>query len=380
MSTLIAIGLPMNVFSAVLIGHRRFDLNNVNEIGSRLIAAILTYIAMRSGGTLLSLCMIQVVARIQAWTVTLIFTRRVAGHLGVHPSHFRWPRVRELWGYGFRNFVGNIALLIIYRIDLTVVGAFIGVPWVTFYSLGAALPNYASAAISTITYVFTPQFARLHAKGDEPGLIKSFFSGMRISGIAATTLSAGILIFGRSFLSLWVGTKYVTGAWAYRSDVIMMLLVVAQLPRFMQSISWQLLFGTGRTRFLMWMNVCEAIANLVLSIVLGRRFGPAGVALGTLIPAMISHIVALPAYVLRTFHFRALTYIGEGMGRAVAVGAGVALTGQALISLRPPTTWAVLASEVALSAVVGLCLSISIGITGDERSSLIHKLRGPRAP
>lgn len=379
MSTLIAIGLPMNIFSAVLIGHRRFDLSNANEIGSRLLAAILTYIAMRSGGTLISLCMIQAVARIQAWTVTLVLARRVAGYLGVHPSNFRWHRVRKLWGYGFRNFVGSIALLIIYRIDLTVVGAFIGVQWVTFYSLGASLANYASTAIMAIAFVFTPHFARLHSKDDHIGLMRSFFSGMRITGIAAATLSAGILVFGRSFLYLWVGTKYVSGPWAYRSDVIMALLVIAKLPTWMQSISWQLQYGTGRTRFLMWMSICEAIANIVLSIVLGRRYGPAGVALGTLIPAMISAIIALPAYVLRTFHIRPLTYFGQGMCRALGVGAGVALTGQALISYRPATSWAVFVSEVALSAAVGLCLSISIGITGEERSNLISRFGRPRA-
>ena len=118
--------------------------------------------------------------------------------------------------------------------------------------------------------------------------------------MVVTGLVAGMLIFGKDFIRLWLGASYVSGPWTDRSDVIMIILVLANLPRMLQSISWQLLFAMARVRFLMWLNVCEAVANLSLSLLLVRRYGPAGVALGTLFPLLASHMLVMPVYISRT--------------------------------------------------------------------------------
>ena len=133
--------------------------------------------------------------------------------------------------------------------------------------------------------------------------------GVRAVGMVVTGIAAGILVFGKDFIRLWLGNPYVTGAWTTRSDIIMLILLAANLPRMLQSISWQLLFGMARMRFLMWLNICEAVANLGLSLLLVRYYGPAGVALGTLLPLLISHGIIMPVYTSRVFEHSILAVI-----------------------------------------------------------------------
>lgn len=374
MSCLIAVSLPMNTFNALLGGYRRFDVINGVEISSRILVAAATYWYMRRGYGLLTLASIQVVGRTLIWVWLFYWSKRVAGVLHLSPAFFEFARLKELWKYGLSNLVGQLALLIIYRLDLLVVGVFAGIQWVTYYSIGSALISSSSSAVSNITRVFTPQFSHLNAKDDQAGLRRLFFLGVRLSGLVSTIIAAGLAVFGSSFITLWVGPKYVSGPWQYRSDVIMMIMLAAQLPRFMQSISWQLLFGTGRNRFLMWLNLSEAAANLVLSLVLVHYYGPAGVAIGTLVPLIVSHWIVLPRYVLRSFNITFSSYVTQGIGRPIIVGLLMAAVGAALVWFHAPATWSVFATEVVTTGLFGLILAYFLGIQAGDRDAFLQRL------
>src|SRR4030042_313741 len=97
----------------------------------------------------------------------------------------------------------------------------------------------------------------------------------------------------------------------------------------LQSISRQLLLAMARVRFLMWLNVCEAIANLSLSLLLVGRYGPAGVALGTLFPMAASQLLVMPVYIARTFKIPLLALFRKGFSIPLLTGALTACIGMA---------------------------------------------------
>jgi hypothetical protein len=65
-------------------------------------------------------------------------------------------------------------------------------------------------------------------------------------------------------------------------------------------------------------NSIEAVANLGLSLVLGRRYGMVGVALGTTVPITINTLFLIPAYVCRISRIDYLEYLRMGI-RTVGV-------------------------------------------------------------
>src|SRR5690606_29382642 len=177
------------------------------------------------------------------------------------------------------------------RMDMGVSVAALGVRQVTVYAIGQMIVTYASGAVSNITRAFTMHFAHVHASGDHERLRKLYLDGVRHSASLAIPLAIYLLCFGSSFIGLWLGPEYVTGDWRERSDVVLAILIVGKLPRFVQSISWQLLFGAHKIAFLTKLQVGEAIANAALSLSLVRWLGMPGVALGTLIPVLVSNFL-----------------------------------------------------------------------------------------
>jgi len=58
-------------------------------------------------------------------------------------------------------------------------------------------------------------------------------------------------------------------------------------------------------------RLVEGLANLGLSIVLLRRYGVIGVAIGTLIPQLCSNLLFLPGHLCRVLGVRVRTYIRQ---------------------------------------------------------------------
>jgi O-antigen/teichoic acid export membrane protein len=373
MSLLIALGLPMNTFSAILVGHQRFDLVNGVEISIRAIMGVSTYWSMRTGGGLVSLALIQAGGRALGWTASVLLASRVGGTLRMSPRLVDFARIRELSAYGLRTAVGQIAQLVINRMDLTVVGMFAGIQFVTFYSVGSVLVGYAVTACYLVAFVFTPQLTQLEAKSDREGFLYALYKGLRLSGTVAAAISAGLIVFGRSFLSLWVGAKYVESHWNSRSDLIMMVLLLSNAPRLFQSVSRQALYATARVRFLMWLDVSEAVGNVVLSVILVRRIGPIGVALGTLVPLAITQLCVLLPYFLKVFKIQFWTYIRRGLGPPLLVGIFMVTIGRIMCNLMQPYTWLIFASEVLITTACGALVASFLSLTSSERKALLKR-------
>lgn len=371
MSGLIAFSLPMNAFGGALIGKERFDISSGVEVANRVLTALMVYLALKMGGGLVALALVQTVCRIISFSVTLIACRKVLGGLFIRPKWFSFERVRDLAGYGFRNAIGQLAMLIIYRLDLTVVGIFAGVSRVTHYSIAGTLVTYASSLCTSITFSYTPRFTHLVSTQQHDALSKLFFWGMKTTGMVVTGLLAGIFVFGKDFIRLWLGEAYVVGPWTDRSDVIMSILVVANLPILLQSISRQRLYAMARMRFLMWLSVGEAVANLLLSLLLVQWYGPAGVALGTFFPLMVSHLFIMPIYCSRAFDVPLWIYFRKGLAIPLITGLLMACINLIFIRIAPPHTWWIFCCDTLIAATLGILICVAVGLNRQERQSFL---------
>jgi len=375
MSTLIAVSLPMNMFSGSLVGRQRFDIVSGIEALNRVFTAMLVYIVLISGGSLIGLALVQVVGRVISWMFIIFACRSILGGIFVRPKWFKWGRVHLLTAYGFRNAVGQIAQILIFRMDIAVVGMFAGMEQVTFYSIGSMLISYVWRLCNSIVQPFTPRFTQLESTKSYDQLQEQYLFGMRTIGMLIAGMSAGILIFGKDFIRLWLGADYVNAPWKGRSDVILSILILANFPRMLQSITWQRLYAMAKVRFLMWLNVFEAFANLSLSILLVHFFGAVGVALGTFFPLFLTHVLIMPFYSSRVFAIPFWELLRKGF--AIPIITFVLMIGVNLgcIYFIAPTTWLSFIFDVSAAVILGGFLCIGVGFKAKERKDLFVRFQ-----
>jgi O-antigen/teichoic acid export membrane protein len=363
----VACSLPFEAFAAVVNGCRRAYLTTGADTVTRVLSAVATVVWLLHGGGLVGLAVIQLLSRAVVWMVTVWNARRLLPTLKVTPQAIGREAARELAGYGARTFLINAAGLIIYRLDLVVVAAFLDLSLVTRYTIGQTLVDYASNAVLNVTQSFTPHFTHTHERDGLAAVRQMYLQGARISGAVGMLLSGGILVFGGPFIRLWLGDDLVSGPWLQRSDTILLILLLGQAPRFMQSISWQLCFGLRKVNFLTVIQLSEAGCNLALSLWWVRVWGAAGVALGSTVPLLVTNLFVMPWYVSRVLGMTAYSYIVTALAPGILVGAAVAVCGSLLTSVAAPTGWFVLVAEIAASTATGLLAGSSLVLAHDDR-------------
>jgi O-antigen/teichoic acid export membrane protein len=374
MSGTFALSLPAAVFPAILYGFRRLDLTNTADLCYRLGSAALAVATLRAGGDLAAFVIAQSAATLARSLIEGTLVWRLGFGFRLLPGRPSRERVKDLLGYGVRNTAINVTQMIATQLDLVVIASFLSAKWVTAFAIARSLITYYAAFISTITRSFTPQFTHLHATGQQLQMIHYYLRVSKLTSLLGAWMGAGIVVFGNSFLRLWVGPSYVEGSLLYRSDVVMALLTAGVFWRVLQSIAWQVLLGTRRLRFLTWITSIEAISNLGLSILLVRSLGLAGVALGTMVPQVICYGLVMPVYMVRAYQIGWWRYLQNVFVPALLVIASLTVTGGLLVHLWTPQSWAQLFSAAAAASLVTGLAAYVLGLNGEERRHVRAKL------
>ncbi len=357
LSLTMGLTLPMAVPWSVMNGYRQVAVLNVTDVAIRLITAFAMVAVLRSGGLLIEVSLVTLGGRLVSWSVQWVITRIRVPILTIAPRWYSRAALREMFAYGSRNLVIGIANTVINRTDLLVISAVIGVEMVTPYTLGAMLVLSGSGLIISVSSTYMPYLSSRHAAGEDALLRRDYLNGTRYTALLINVLFAGMAVFGGPFLSQWVGAKYNTGEWTHRAGVVVLILVAAQYPSMLQSISRQLLLATGRNRFLMRLQIAEAVANITLSLILARYFGIAGVALGTLFPMLFTNCIAMPIYLRHVIGPGIFTAYLSALLPGALAGAATLLAGLVAIRLLPPISWANLLAAAAAAGLAGAAAS-----------------------
>jgi O-antigen/teichoic acid export membrane protein len=165
----------------------------------------------------------------------------------------------------------------------------------------------------------------------------------------------------------WIGTGFEEGV------LTAQLLAVVVILRAWMAMPGTLLKGCGRHVFVAKVSAYSAVANVLLSVVLVKAFGIAGVALGTLIPVAATAALVMFPVACREVELS----IAEGYQQvvwpavwpAIFVIAALAYTRDAI----PLRLIAVLA-HLALGAVAYGALFVAFGLEREERQWFTQRL------
>jgi O-antigen/teichoic acid export membrane protein len=305
----VALAFPFAVFNGLLVARYRFDIvSGVQLIALSARALLIVYFVSR-GYSILALAVITFAVDLASRLALAAAAWRLSPALKLSPANFRTERARELFGYGKYTFIAASADRIRFHVDAVVVAWFLGLGLVTHYAIAARITQFFMDLMIRAFGVLGPVFMRVDALGDHAKMRHTLLLATRVSTLAAITLASGISIVGEPLIKLWIGEAYGDAHWP------LVILVVAVTFDLMQNPSVGFLYASARHRFYARLNAGEALANLILSIMLVQHYGMVGVSLGTAVPLLVTRLIVQPRYVCRALDLDLRAYYLE-LGRA----------------------------------------------------------------
>jgi O-antigen/teichoic acid export membrane protein len=297
----IAIAFVASPFRAVLLTNYQFSLVSFSELVAILSKASLTFGLIISGYGVVAVAVSTLVSTALCSLIFFIFALKKQKKIKFSRAYIQKNKLILLFRFGAKTFLGWLGDILRFSIDNMVITAFISLSAVTIYNIPVRLLGYATQFIVTALGVLQPLFSQLAGEKNNEDIKRKFEFAYGISFAMAALLSSGLFVFGYDFISLWIGEYNEVKSLMYIIPV-MLLLTTSQNPCIL------ILYSHNKHQFYAYQNIGEGVLNVIISIIAVQYWGILGVAIGTLIPTLITKLFLQPRLACSVLNYSLATY------------------------------------------------------------------------
>lgn len=359
----ILVTFPGYVATSFLEGFQHYTAKNNIVLVNTLISSAITIAFITPENALILVAALNAIGTIIKHLYYFYLLRKERyGNVYFRARDFYWPKLQELLRFGSKSFIQGASYRIANFSDNLVIGAFLGPAQVMLFSLPNAIVRNIRMVVANATQVFLPFFTELNAKGDHEGLKRYYINASRYVTSVVIWISAVTLVTGADFISVWIDPKI--GA---QSDGVLYVLLAYTSITLLNPFYNRYLTAIGKHGLFAYWEPPMALANIAISLSLVHWLGLIGVALGTLIPNVVIHVVYLR---------ESMRHLGVPVGQFLWSSLGpnllpAALTMAFLIGFEwqwPLTGWWPLLTAMASGSLLYLLLYLGIGAPADGRA------------
>jgi O-antigen/teichoic acid export membrane protein len=280
---------PLGLFTNLLVAQQRWDVQNLGNVLSIVLYAVLVVLLVPRGGGIVLLGVLTLAATLVRLLVPLAWLRRELPGLRLRRSSVTREGVRELTAFSGSMFLLHVANKVVFSTDVVVVGIVLGPVAATIYAIPARLFQLSFGLSSAATNLLFPAFAEHEGAGRGESQRRLLLAGLRGGSAAAAFLALPLLLLPERLVHAWVGDGYSGSTWVL---VGLAAVVLVHQPL---TLLTQYLSALARQGPLARLLIAAVAANVVLSVALASWVGAWGVAVATL----VTDAVALAYAVLR---------------------------------------------------------------------------------
>ena len=373
----LAVRFPLGLFNNLLVSRQRWDLQNLANLVSTVLYALLVALLIPHWGGIVLLGALTLGTTVLRLSLPLAWLRRELPQLRIGRRFVSRRRLRALTAFSSSNFLVHIAQKIVFSTDVIVVSVVLGAVAAGVYSVPAKLFALAFGLGTAVTSLMFPAFAELHGAGDTDRQQRLLLIGLRSGTALMLVLALPLLLIPDLLIHGWIGGGF------RGSYPVMALLAGVLLVHQPIYVLTQFLIAVGRQRAIALVSIATTLANLGFSFLLAWRWGIWGVALSTLVTDVLALAWIVPQIVAPAALIP-VSKIVRALGRPIVpalVAAVVVLVGVARV-WEPRTLFALVPLGALWVFVAGATIW-RFGLAQNERSQFMRELlrrRGPALP
>ncbi|HJH25580.1 MAG TPA: hypothetical protein C5S37_02145, partial [Methanophagales archaeon] len=216
--------------------------------------------------------------------IAIFFFRNFIFHLTF--SKFQ-ETAKKLLLFGIQTVMSGIVSIILYRIDVLMIGYFMTSTEVGIYSVAIAIARIIWIIPQSINMVSYPTFSHYWGKGEHDVVNKLFDRGLKYSTCMLAPIGLGLAIFGKDAILLLYGTTFLPAV------LPLQILVIGAVVRGVIMSIGSVWLSAGRPDMGYKLPLITVGPNILLNCVLIPAYGIAGAAMATMLSFLFNAFVAL---------------------------------------------------------------------------------------
>jgi O-antigen/teichoic acid export membrane protein len=289
----VAANVLTQLFASVTTGLQRLDLTNMMSAANTLMNALFGVSLLLRGRGLAGLVFGYVGSSFVTIAIYTILVHRLLPKVGFNPLRFDSSETRKMFGYSFRLYFTQAAVVVHNQVEKLFLALLAGVTAVGWYDIASDIATKVRGSIGFILAPVLPAASELDALGDESRLKELYFRTHKYLALLGVPLICYTAVIAPRFVELWIGPSMRIVA------LPMSVLLVMNYVNLMTGPGFLVLAGRGDLKPGMQSAMLGIAVNVVASFGLIYVWGFSGAVLGTSASLMITTI-----YFVSIFHRR----------------------------------------------------------------------------
>lgn len=311
--------LPFMGIRATLAGLHRYVFLNILQLLRIIAYAGGTVLVLLRGWDLIGLAICDFILCVTVNITSYVFLRKILS-FQLAWRYCRWDTIKLIFNFGIFSFISSFSTMIFYYTDNLVMGYMLSLTMITVYGFGFKILESIKRLNQSAVGVLMPvasEISILTGEERRRKLEDLFTRGSRFSAILTLPPILFLLVFGKEFFRLWLGSDY---EYVDPSYWIFVILIIPHAFVFSQYVGPNMLVGLAKHHAFAYILLGLALLNLGLSIVFAHYWGIYGIALGTAIPITLSRPI-MHFYFKRVFDISMRKYYWNVWSRLTPIAA-----------------------------------------------------------
>lgn len=342
----------LNIFRNVLAGLQRYDILAKITFVISIFNVITTIIVLTMGYGIIELIFYTLCVSSIGYVITAIYATKHLPFLEIKRIYYSKNMLKTVFSLSMLLLLLWIFVRMIYYTDILVITFYLGPAMIAIYVAAWRIYQIPVKLIDIVSDAMIPASSELDALQKKRALKMLFIRASKYAFAVIVMLGVPTLFLSKQVITYyvgWAGEDFKLYYWVTN------ILIISIFFDFINHIAHPILIGMNKVKIFVAMYGVIAIMNLTLSIILVQTMNLYGVALGTLIPFVITAPVIV-AYYLRVFEVNWIDFIKDVLLKVISLGILVALILFILLTLYIPR------NPIDLIVYYVVCISIFVSI------------------
>lgn len=285
-----ALTFPNSVFDCYVTAHEQFIFQKLLRMLQSLLNPFLTLPLLLLGYDSVAMVLVSSLLTIVVFISNIFYCIKKL-KMRFYFRGLQFSLLREMWVFTFFIFLNQIIDQVNWSVDKLLLGRMSGTAAVAVYGIGGQINSLYVQMSTAIATVFTPKVNRIVASTNDNAELTQLMTKVgRVQFAILALVVTGFVFLGKPFIQLWAG-----GAYGESYYVSLLLIVPVTLP-LVQNIGIEIQRAKNMHKARSVVYVCIAAMNVLLSILLIRRWGCTGAAAGTAVALILGNILFMNWY------------------------------------------------------------------------------------